>query len=197
MAMNTTNLLYNKNMRKSASGFTIIELLIVIIVIGIIASISIISYNGVQTRTNNANRAAQLQAWQSVFERYKAKKGTVPFATTTANDTGFCLGTTGFPNGYDGVPRCRDYLSSGSENSLRVSDNAALMAELQTVVPNLPSAQNIPVGRTVGPYVYYRSTYIDIQGAFNGATTSECPTITTSAWSNNNGLLVCTIRLNK
>lgn len=196
MAMNTTNLLYNKNMRKSASGFTIIELLIVIIVIGIIASISVISYNGVQTRTNNANRAAQLQAWQSVFERYKAKKGVLPLATTT-NGTGFCLGTTGFPNGYDGVPRCRDYLSSGSANSLRVSDNAALMTELQTVVPNLPSAQNVPVGGTVGPYVYYQSTYIQIQGAFNGATTSECPTITTGAWSNGNGLLICTIYLNK
>lgn len=182
-------------MKKNVSGFTIVELLVIIVVIGIIASISIVSYSGVQTRTNNSNRTAQLQAWQSVFDRYKAKKGTVPLPSTPT-DTGFCLGTTGFPNGFDGVPRCRDYLSNGT-TSLRVSDNAALIAELQTVVPNLPSAQNVPVGGTVGPYVYYNATTIMIQGAFNGATTSECPTITTGKWSNGNGLLICTIYINK
>ena len=178
------------------SGFTIVELLIIIVVIGIIASISIVSYNGVQTRTNNANRAAQLQAWQSVFERYKAKKGSVPF-TSTPDGTGYCLGTTGFPTGFDGVPRCRDYLSSGSTTSLRVSDNAALMAELQTVVPTLPSSQNIPVGGTVGPYVYYatNASYIRIQGAFEGTSTDQCPSFTSERWYNNAKLLVCTATL--
>lgn len=183
-------------MRKSMSGFTIIELLVTVVVIGIIASISIVSYNGVQTRTNNSNRTAQLQAWQSVFERYKAKKGEVPLPTT-ATGTGFCLGTTGFPNGYGGVPRCRDY-NDGGTTSLRVSDNSALMNELKTVVPNLPSsAQNVPVNGTVGPYMYYNATNIQIQGAFNGTSTSECPSITTGAWSSGTGLLVCTIYINK
>lgn len=182
-------------MRKSINGFTIVELLVVIVVIGIIASISIVSYNGVQTRTNNSNRIAQLQAWQSVFERYKAKKGTVPLPTT-ANGTGYCLGTTGFPNGFDSVPRCRDYLYNGA-TTLRVSDNAALMAELQTVVPNLPSGQNVPVGGTVGPYMYYNQNDIMLQSAFSGNSTSECPAVTGGAWSNGSGLLICTIYIKK
>ena len=182
-------------MSKNISGFTIVELIVTIVVIGIIASISIVSYNGIQTRTNNENRTAQLHAWKTTFERYKAKEGTVPFPNTTTG-TGFCLGTTGFPNGFDSVPRCRDYLYNGS-TSLRVSDNAALMAELQTVVPSLPSAQNVPVGGTVGPYVYYNASTISIQGAFQGSSTSECPAITSGAWWNGDRLLICTIYLNK
>lgn len=39
--------------KKSISGFTIVELLIVIVVIGILAAISIVAYNGVQSRAND------------------------------------------------------------------------------------------------------------------------------------------------
>ena len=35
-------------MSKSKSGFTIVELLIVIVVIGILAAITIVAYNGIQ-----------------------------------------------------------------------------------------------------------------------------------------------------
>lgn len=38
-------------MTKSKSGFTIVELLIVIVVIGILAAITIVAYNGIQNRT--------------------------------------------------------------------------------------------------------------------------------------------------
>ena len=38
---------------KTHSGFTIVELLIVIVVIGILAAISIVAYNGIQNRAND------------------------------------------------------------------------------------------------------------------------------------------------
>ena len=41
-----------KNNRRDG-GFTIVELLIVIVVIGILAAITIVAYNGVQNRANN------------------------------------------------------------------------------------------------------------------------------------------------
>lgn len=180
------------------SGFTIVELLVVIVVIGIITSITIVSYNGAQKRTQNAERASQLQAWQSVFERYKAAKGDLPLPTT-ASGTGYCLGSN-FPVGSGGVARCRDYLDSGS-TSLLQSGNSALMAELQTIVPNLPSGQIVPVGGTVGPYVYYWGTQasgtIQITGAFAGTTAAECPTSTTYAWTDGAQLLICHISINR
>ena len=43
-------------MRKTMSGFTLVELLIVIVVIGILASITIVSYNGAQKRARDSKR---------------------------------------------------------------------------------------------------------------------------------------------
>jgi len=39
--------------QKNSTGFTIVELLIVIVVIGILAAITIVSFNGVQNRAND------------------------------------------------------------------------------------------------------------------------------------------------
>lgn len=184
-------------MIKSTSGFTIIEILVTVVVIGIITSITFISYNGAQRQSQNTNRAAQLQAWQNVFEKYKASKGELPLSTS-ADGTGYCLGS-GFPIGFDGVARCRDYLYNGS-TSLRQSDNAALMAALQTVTPNLPTGDNIPSTGTVGPYVYYwggSTGNIQITGAFHGFNNSDCPAGTEYSWKDTKGLLICSIYLNK
>ena len=40
---------------KNTSGFTIVELLIVIVVIAILATISVVAYTGVQNRTYNSS----------------------------------------------------------------------------------------------------------------------------------------------
>ena len=62
---------------QQSRGFTIVELLIVIVVIAILAAISIVAYNGIQQRarnTTNADSASQLktkvEAWNSVMGAY-------------------------------------------------------------------------------------------------------------------------------
>lgn len=47
-------------MRKTGSGFTIVELLIVIVVIAILAAISMAGYNSLQQRTNNTAKIAAI-----------------------------------------------------------------------------------------------------------------------------------------
>jgi prepilin-type N-terminal cleavage/methylation domain-containing protein len=47
-------------MKIKGSGFTIVELLIVIVVIGILASISLVAYNGVQTKAKNSRRDSDI-----------------------------------------------------------------------------------------------------------------------------------------
>lgn len=62
-------------------GFTVIELLIVIVVIGILAAIVIISYNGVQTRARNSIRLGDIKAVEELLETYYAQHGEYPKTT--------------------------------------------------------------------------------------------------------------------
>lgn len=65
-------------MKKATSGFTIVELLIVIVVIAILAAISVVAYNGVQQRSRDAQRSADLSAIMKALELYKINNGGYP-----------------------------------------------------------------------------------------------------------------------
>ena len=59
-------------MRKTTSGFTIVELLIVIVVIAILAAITIVAYNGIQTRARDNVRKNDVAALVKAIELFKA-----------------------------------------------------------------------------------------------------------------------------
>jgi prepilin-type N-terminal cleavage/methylation domain-containing protein len=59
-------MILNKKLTKKTSGFTIVELLIVIVVIGILAAITIVAYNGVQ---NKGKSSAAQAAANSVIKK--------------------------------------------------------------------------------------------------------------------------------
>lgn len=65
-------------MRKSTSGFTIVELLVVIVVIGILAAITIVSYNGVQRRARIATAQTDLVNLAKRLELFKVDNGAYP-----------------------------------------------------------------------------------------------------------------------
>ncbi len=76
---------------RKESGFTIVELLIVVVVIAILAAITIVSYNGIQQRAQESSRAAMLNTYVKGLSMYAAKYGTYPGDLSTA-----CLdGTSG------------------------------------------------------------------------------------------------------
>lgn len=62
------------------TGLTIVELLIVIVVIGILAAISIVAYNGVQQRARDGQRLQDMASIVKALELYKAQFGAYPAA---------------------------------------------------------------------------------------------------------------------
>lgn len=59
-------------------GFTVVELLVVIVVIGIIASITVFSYRGVQTRANDGAVQDDLKKLGDALNIYNGEKGRYP-----------------------------------------------------------------------------------------------------------------------
>lgn len=80
-------------MPKSKSGFTIVELLIVIVVIAILAAITIVAYNGIQQRGRDSDRKSGVTTIQKALELYHIDNGGYP--TCTANVTYIPGGTRG------------------------------------------------------------------------------------------------------
>ena len=70
---------------KEERGFTIVELLIVIVVIAILAAIVIVSFNGVQNNAKTQSSKASAASVQKKIEAFNAQTGNYPVATTYAN----------------------------------------------------------------------------------------------------------------
>lgn len=73
-----------------ADGFTIVELLIVIVVVAILAAIVIVAYNGVQMRARNDQTAAAVRAYRNAFLGYVGQNGQLP--PTQNSGSNLCLG---------------------------------------------------------------------------------------------------------
>ena len=69
--------------RKSkTAGFTIVELLIVIVVIGILAAITIVAYNGIQQRARDSVMRADLTNVGKKFQLYQIANNAYPSSQT-------------------------------------------------------------------------------------------------------------------
>ena len=71
-------------MKKRAYGFTIVELLIVIVVIAVLAAISIVAYTGIQNRANDTSVRSDLNNIAKKIEIYRASTDSYPTNTVAA-----------------------------------------------------------------------------------------------------------------
>lgn len=74
---------------KNKSGFTIVELLIVIVVIAILAAISIVAYNGIQDRANASTAQTDLASFKKKIELVRVDASDGLYPSTLTPEMGF------------------------------------------------------------------------------------------------------------
>lgn len=88
-------------LKPRARGFTIVELLIVVVVIAILAAITIVSYQGITARANDTAVQSDLSAVAKQLQAYYVENGAYPQDTTIyahlvagSVPAGWCSGRT-------------------------------------------------------------------------------------------------------
>jgi len=79
-----------KNKARSNHGFTIVELLIVIVVIGILAAITVVSYIGITQKANEASIKTEIKIAAKELSIYSVKYGSYPTTAGFSLATGWC-----------------------------------------------------------------------------------------------------------
>jgi len=104
-------------------GFTIVELLIVIVVIAILAAISVVAYNGIQQRAYNTKVIAGANQYYKAFLEYKAVNDSYPSVNS-------CLGAN--------YPSNNCWATSSNGTGAVMSVNATLDSSLSEFVKTKP-----------------------------------------------------------
>lgn len=139
-------------MLKTTRGFTLVELLIVLVVIAILAAITLVAYNGVQDKAEVTKTTTAVKAYQKALTMYKIENGSYP--TTGA----FCLGDQYGTFTGQSTPSCR-YSSSPITASGGASVRDLLKPYMSGQLP-MPSTVFLHSGSTefVGAH-FYGSSY--------------------------------------
>ncbi|NTW61637.1 type II secretion system protein, partial [Candidatus Saccharibacteria bacterium] len=74
-------------MRKAISGFTIVEILVTVSLIGILAALSIISYDSITASAHDSKRQASFSVIQDALESYFNKNGEYPSCSAMSQDS--------------------------------------------------------------------------------------------------------------
>lgn len=171
-------------------GFTIVELLIVIVVIAVLATVTVVAYNGVQQRARNTSRIAAAKGYVNLLSMYRTTNGSYPFTSGH-----YCLGT-GFPDvNSDGVGDC--YNAQTGDGWL-TSVNSTINTQLATIGTLPDSPKGLIVGTDgiprVGPLANWKADgYLYVYYILERTGSEVCPYGTTE-WSTTN-TLICQVQL--
>ena len=74
---------------KKDKGFTLVELLIVIVILGILATVTVFAVQGITTRGKEATCDADYKTYETAIQAYYAQNGTYPASDAELVTGGF------------------------------------------------------------------------------------------------------------
>lgn len=147
-------------------GFTIVELLIVIVVIAILAAITVVAFNGIQNQAENAKTISAVSAWAKAAQLHKAETGAYP----TQNS---CLGSLAtYADSYNG--RCWAPSTSGW------AVNSSFLSAMNPYIQSTPEPSSKNIDTDANQYrgaIYYHVSASDVRMYVNIIGTTTCPEI--------------------
>lgn len=129
---------------KYSLGFTIVELLIVIVVIGILAAITIVAFNGINSRARNTRTISVAQSYNKAMVAYRAVNNSYP----PVNTGRACLGSGYGDTNADGIGDC-------GETANLASEDATFFNSLKSIIVNQPIVNTARVNMP-----YQTSTFV-------------------------------------
>lgn len=136
-------------------GFTLIELLIVIVIIAILAAITVVAYNGIQSRAQNVSTTSAVTQYARGLMMYQSENGSYPGPVYDAStNTRYILCMDGTATCWTGADETRSAVTAGALRSIMGS------------LPDVLGGHALTYSPAEGYYIL-----------FTQRGTSECPSV--------------------
>ena len=172
--MSLTNI---KLKSQAERGFTIVELLIVVVVIAILAAITIVSYNGITARANQSAAKASAATVQKKAELYNSDSGNNRYPIVGTELTSAAASTSYFVSGITVNYSTTALTSSAGNNTVRVL-KCSTTAPTTNTQANITSPATPPSTQAIsGLKIFYWDPVANAESsAVNVGDTTNCPT---------------------